>query len=70
MKKTTHEIEWLDAKAVHQVFGLGRSVLERLVAEGRIKCASLREEGMRRGKRLYQRKSIREFLESRMEVAQ
>lgn len=57
--------DWLDAKRVYQQFTLGRSVLARLEREKKIRSCSLAEEGMARGKKLYQVSSIVAFLESR-----
>ena len=57
--------EWGDAKAVREVFGIGRSTLYNLAARGRIKTVSLRERGCQRGKRLFSMDSIAHLLESR-----
>lgn len=62
---TTTRPEWGDARAVQHVFGIGRSTLYRLAAEGRIKTASLRDRGNTRGKRLFHMDSIAALLESR-----
>jgi hypothetical protein len=56
---------WIDAKAALHQFTLGRSVLARLERERKIRSCSLAEAGMARGKKLYDRDSIVEFLESR-----
>lgn len=57
--------EWVDARAVTAIFGIGRSTLYRLAEAGRIKTVSLRERGCSRGKRLFSTDSISAFLESR-----
>lgn len=56
---------WGDAKVVHRIFGISRTPLYRLLAAGRIKSASLQDEGSARGKRLFHLPSIAEMLESR-----
>lgn len=55
--------EWLDPKGIHKHFGITRSTLYRLIAEGKIKSASLRERGKLRGKRLVSTDSVAAFLE-------
>ncbi len=57
--------EWLDAKQAFRIFTLGRTTLGRLAKEKKIKSCSLAEEGMKRGKKLYDASSIREYLNSR-----
>ena len=57
--------EWLDAKAAFRTFTLGRTTLARLAKEKKIRSCSLAEEGMERGKRLYDAQSIREYLNAR-----
>jgi predicted site-specific integrase-resolvase len=57
--------EWGDSKVVNQHFGISRSVLYRLFAEGKIKSTSLRERGKLRGKRLFSLDSVAALLESR-----
>jgi hypothetical protein len=64
-KSTSASPLWGDAKAVNARFGLGRSVLYRLVSEGKIRSSSLRERGKIRGKRLFSFPSIEAFIESR-----
>jgi hypothetical protein len=56
---------WGDSRMVHAYFGIGRSTLYRLVGEGKIRSASLRERGKLRGKRLFLLASIEVFIESR-----
>jgi hypothetical protein len=61
---TTSVVSWLDAKRVFQQFTLSRSVLARLVSDGKIRTCSLQEKGAARGKRLYDVSSIHECLNS------
>lgn len=56
---------WGDAKTVHRIFGISRTPLYRLLAAGRIKSASLQDEGSARGKRLFHLPSIAELLEEK-----
>jgi hypothetical protein len=62
---TLPAVSWLDAKRVFQQFTIGRSVLARLEREGKIRSCSLADVGKARGKKLYDRNSIIEFLEKR-----
>jgi hypothetical protein len=62
------EYEFLGAADARRIFGLSRTFLYRLAAQGKIRTASLRENGKRHGKRLFEAASIREFLASRIEV--
>ncbi len=61
--KTTARAEWGDAKAVHAGFGIGKTTAYRLAAEGKIRTSSLRERGMKRGKRLFGMDSISAYIE-------
>jgi hypothetical protein len=61
--------EWLDARQAFQLFTLGRTTLSRLAREKKIVSCSLAEEGMARGKKLYQAESIRDYLNSRVNAA-
>lgn len=54
--------EFLDAKGVEIHFGIRRSLLFRLLAENKIRGASIRQRGRLRGKRLFDCESIRKFL--------
>ncbi len=56
---------WGDAKTVFRIYGISRTPLYRLLAAGRIKSASLQDEGSARGKRLFHLPSIAELLEAR-----
>ena len=47
------------------MFNISKSTLYRLIAEGKIKSSSLRERGMRRGKRLVSTDSVAAYLEGR-----
>lgn len=60
--------EWTDYLGVHLLFGLRRSTAYHLSNEGLIRSVSLKEEGERRGKRLFYVPSIREYLEGKLEV--
>ncbi len=62
--------EWLDSKSAFRLFNLGRTVLARLHREGKIRSCSLAEDGMDRGKRLWDASSIRDYLNHRAEVAE
>jgi hypothetical protein len=67
MKPTTQNAgaeisEWIDAKIAWKMFTLGRTTLTRLAREKKIKSCSLAEDGMDRGKRLYEVESIRKYL--------
>ena len=61
---TSPNAEWVDAKQAFAIFKLGRTTMDRLRKEGKIKSVSLREPGMARGKRLYEIYSVRGYLES------
>jgi len=55
--------EWGDVKAVHAVFGTGKSVAYRLAQENKIRSSSLRERNKLRGKRLFNFDSIAAYIE-------
>jgi hypothetical protein len=57
--------EYADVPGVYALFGLKRSLLYALMAEGRIKSISLKEPGERSGKRLINVASVREYLASK-----
>jgi hypothetical protein len=57
--------EWLDAKRITQIYGLGKSTLYRLAEEGKIRTSSLKERGKQRGKRLFSVDSVSAFIEGR-----
>jgi hypothetical protein len=60
------EAEFLDARGVESRFGLKRSLLYALLADGSIRGVSLRRRGQLRGKRLFDVASVRAFLHSQM----
>jgi hypothetical protein len=57
--------EFLDARGVQARFGIKRSLLYELMHEGSIRAVSLRRAGRVRGKRLFDVRSLREFLRRR-----
>ncbi len=54
--------EFLNHKLATKIFGLSRSYLYLLAAEGHIKTVSLRRRGQIKGKRLFVADSIRDYL--------
>lgn len=56
--------EFLGAGAMRTTFGLNRNALYTLAADGKIQSVSLRRKGARRGTRLWDCHSVREFLNS------
>ncbi len=64
-KTPATDAEWIDARRAFVLFTLGRTTLSRLVREKKIRTCSLAEDGMERGKRLYDASSIREYLSKR-----
>lgn len=65
MSRTEIDPIWIDARAVYRMFSLGRTTLGRLEREKKIVACSLAEPGMKRGKKLYQRTSIEDYLNLR-----
>lgn len=59
--------EWADAKRIHDLFGIGKSALYQLAADGKIKTSSLRERGKTRGKRLFSCDSVAAYIEKFVE---
>lgn len=59
--------EFGDFRVAGKMFNFSRATLYRLLAEGKIKSASLRERGKTRGRRLFYLPSIREYLFAHME---
>jgi hypothetical protein len=55
--------EWADAKNITLLFGIGKSTLYRLEAEGKIRSSSLRERGKLRGKKLFSCDSVAAYIE-------
>ena len=64
-KHTDTQARWGDAKVICNLFGIHRTTLYRLVANGFIRTSSLREPGTLRGKRLFDIASVEALLESR-----
>ena len=62
-----HEPEFCDSPGAKALFGLGRSYLYRLHADGLIRGVSLRKRGQTKGKRLWNVDSIRRYLGASME---
>jgi Helix-turn-helix domain len=56
--------EWIRVPSAIRIFGLGRSVIYELIAEGKIKSASLRKRNAQRGTRLINRDSLAAFIDS------
>jgi excisionase family DNA binding protein len=56
--------EWLRPKQVPHYFGVGRSKLYELIAEGKIKSVSMRTRGAKHGTRLVSYDSLSAYLES------
>jgi hypothetical protein len=59
--------EFVTSAQAKATFGLGKSFLYLLQAEGRIKSVCIRKRGAARGKRLWDCGSIRAFLRANME---
>ena len=64
-----NDAEFCDSPGAFIRFGLRRSLLYDLYAQGLIKGVSLRRRGAARGKRLWSIDSIRSYLASQMESA-
>jgi hypothetical protein len=54
--------EWIRPKDVPRIFGIGRSRIYELIAEGRIKTVSLRQRGQKHGTRLISYDSLASYL--------
>lgn len=67
VKPTTTRPEWGPAKIATAIFGISRTQLYRLAADGSIKSASLRKRGEVKGKRLFSLDSIAAFIEKQAE---
>lgn len=61
-----HEPEFVDSPGAKALYGLGRSYLYRLHADGLILGVSLRKRGQTKGKRLWNVDSIRRYLNAAM----
>jgi len=64
-----NDAEFCDSPGAFIRFGLRRSLLYDLYAQGLIKGVSLRRRGAARGKRLWSIDSIRSYLASQMDTA-
>ena len=56
--------EWTDCKGITRIFGIHKSTIYRLEAEGKIRTSSLRERGKLRGKKLISCDSVAAYIES------
>lgn len=56
--------EWLRPNDVPKYFGVGRSRIYELIAEGKVKSVSLRQRGQKHGTRLISYDSLSAYLES------
>jgi len=63
-RQSTLKPEWIRPKDVCRLFGIGRSRVYELIAEGRIKTVSLRQRGQKHGTRLISYDSLAAYLES------
>ncbi len=57
-------IEWLRPADVRARYGLGRSFLYELIAEGKVRSVSLRRNGRATGCRLISARSLENWIES------
>lgn len=62
--KITSQPEFGDHRLCRALFNLPRSTLYALVNEGKIRSVSLRKRGNKRGRRLFDCASIRDYLNS------
>jgi hypothetical protein len=60
--------EWTDFHGVLELFGLRRGLAYHLHEIGAIKSISLKDEGEKRGKRLFHVPSIRQYLNARLKA--
>lgn len=65
---TTAQIKWMRVPDAVRYSGMSRAKLYQLMAEGKIKTASVRQKGNLRGLRLFSVESIDAFLESFVEA--
>lgn len=61
---STEKPEWASALTISRIFGLSRSSLYELASAGKIRTASLRDRGKKRGKRLFSTDSVSQFIEA------
>jgi hypothetical protein len=62
MAKPIHDIQWADEKTVTATRGITHTPLYNLRKSGVIRSVSLKQEGQKYGKRLYNLASIDSFL--------
>ena len=60
--------EWIRPNPATKIFGIGRTKLYELMAEGKIKTACLRKRGEARGTRLISYDSLSAYVESMVET--
>ena len=60
--------EFGDHRVVRNLFGLSRSHLYALLAEGKIRSACIRRQGAARGRRIFDLASVRRFVEANVEA--
>lgn len=73
--KTLHNIkqdtplkpEWVRPAQATQIFGIGRTKIYELIADGKIKSASIKPRGSVKGTRLISYDSLASFVESHIE---
>lgn len=73
--KTLHNIkqdtplkpEWVRPAQATQIFGIGRTKIYELIADGKIKSASIKPRGSAKGTRLISYDSLASFVESHIE---
>lgn len=63
-------VEWVRPGDVRLRYGLGRSLIYQLIAEGKIRSICLRREGRLNGMRLISASSLRDYIESHAEASQ
>jgi hypothetical protein len=59
--------EWVRPAQATQIFGIGRTKVYELIAEGKIRTASIKPRGTTRGTRLISYDSLADFIESHIE---
>jgi len=59
--------EWVRPAQATQIFGIGRTRIYELIAEGKIKTASIKPRGTARGTRLISYDSLAAFIDSHIE---
>ena len=60
--------EFVRVKDVQKIFGLKRGITYRLIGDGRIKSVCLREPGNIQGVRLIHLASVRDYINSQMQL--